>query len=174
MTSKTIAISDSYLFSLELVVPVLSFAIPFFISGPQLLTGTIVNTLLFLAAAKTSKKVAITSALLPSVGALLNGIVFGKFTPFLFYFLPFIWIGNLILINIFKRMSYSLFSMLTSAFTKSLFLFIFAFIFFKLSIVPQIFLTAMGIFQFATAILGGSLYLLLDRMIPYERHRQTH
>ncbi|KKP66775.1 MAG: hypothetical protein UR63_C0027G0009 [Candidatus Roizmanbacteria bacterium GW2011_GWC2_35_12] len=196
MMEKTVVIGKAELFSLERVLPILAFAIPFFISGPQLLTGTVVNCLLFLSTRYTSKKTSIIVAMVPSVGALLNGLVFGKFTPFLVYFIPFIWVGNFILIKTFPvilgtlseqrepkgtpesknrfwlrspplvgsltRMTIAIF---LSALLKSSFLFIFAFLFLKLQIVPQIFLTAMGVFQFATAIMGGVVFLGINKLL---------
>jgi len=146
----------------------LAFAVPFFISGPQLLTGTIVSCLLFLSTKYTSKKTSIIIAIVPSIGALLNGLVFGKFTPFLAYFLPLIWIGNLILINVYRKIYNSLFGILVSSLLKSIFLFLFAFVFFKLQIVPQIFLTAMGVFQFATAIMGGVVFLSIYKILNFK------
>ena len=169
MTTKTVALSKASLFSLDVILPALAFSIPFLVAGPQLLTGTVVNTLLFLSASRASKKTAITTALLPSIGALLNGLVFGKFTPFLLYFLPFIWISNLILISIFQNNSRPVFGILSASIVKSLFLFIIAFVFFRLSVVPQIFLTAMGIFQLTTAVLGGFVYLLINKLVPLDK-----
>ncbi|MBI5126964.1 hypothetical protein HZA76_00720 [Candidatus Roizmanbacteria bacterium] len=164
MKTETVTIDKTALSSLNLVLPVLAFIIPFFVSGPQILTGSLVNCFLFLSAAYSSKRTSSAVIFLPSIAALLNGLVFGKFTPFLAYFLPFIWIGNFILISTYKK-NPTFVGMILSALLKSLFLFIFAFVFFKLSIVPQIFLTAMGLFQFFTAIFGGILFLGINKLI---------
>ncbi|PIQ72515.1 hypothetical protein COY13_00400 [Candidatus Roizmanbacteria bacterium CG_4_10_14_0_2_um_filter_36_35] len=188
MKTKTLTVNRSFLFSLDLLLPVLAFTIPLFISGPQLLTGSLVNCFLFLTAVYSSKKIQTSVVVFPSIAALLNGLLFGKFTPFLAYFIPFIWMGNFLLVRTFSvtlrqaqsdkdimvsptnhdhdsgqaRMTKGI---IISSFLKSLFLFIFAFIFFKLSIVPQIFLTAMGVFQFITAILGGLIFLGINKII---------
>lgn len=167
MSTKVISVSKLRLFSLDLALPVLAFTIPFFISGPQLLTGSVVNLLLFLTASYSSKKNSIIIALLPSVGALLNGLIFGKFTFYLFYFLPFIWIGNLVLMNSFLKLKKSVpiaLDIFISSFAKSGFLFTFALIFFNLKIVPSIFLTAMGVFQLVTALIGGLLFLGVKKL----------
>jgi len=152
----------------SLVIFALSFFIPLLISGPQILTGSLVNALLFLAAAYLPKKKVKYIVALPGIAAVLNGVIFGRFTPFLLYFLPFIWLGNYILIKSFlllnKKMPYPV-RILFSSFFKSVFLFTFAVIFFKLNLIPQLFLTVMGIFQFITAIIGGILFLTINKIL---------
>ncbi|MDO8610718.1 MAG: hypothetical protein Q7R95_09300 [bacterium] len=166
MNTKSKTISLTELLSLEIVLPVLAFMIPFLISGPQLLTGTIVNCFLFLSATHVSKKNIIMISLLPSIGALLNGVVFGVFTPFLFYFLPFIWISNLILVITFKKIQSNVVVKIgLSSVLKFAFLFVAAQVYFSLHLVPKLFLTAMGIFQLITALLGGLLFIFLQKFI---------
>lgn len=158
MDAKTITLPKTKSIVFEYTLISLAFLIPFFISGPQLLTGTIVNTLLYLFAFRAfSKKLLVISAL-PSIGALLNSILFGTVTGYLLYFLPFIWVGNYLLVHSSRYLlkKYSLFvSLIGSALIKSLVLFSIAYFFTFLKIVPQIFLQAMGIFQLGTAIMGG-------------------
>ena len=136
----------------------LSFSIPFSLSHPQWLVGTIVNACLFLAAISLPRKFILPLIIFPSLGVLCRGIIFGPFTMFLVYFLPFIWLGNLVLILVFKKLFSDLnylFSAFFAAAAKFLFLFIIANIYFKFSLVPKIFLQLMGINQFLTALLGG-------------------
>ncbi|PIP14922.1 hypothetical protein COY88_02950 [Candidatus Roizmanbacteria bacterium CG_4_10_14_0_8_um_filter_35_28] len=59
---------------------------------------------LFIAVQKFSYKKILPVIVLPSLGAILNGVLFGPATIFLYYFLPFIWIGNLILIYSFSQL----------------------------------------------------------------------
>ena len=82
----------------------LSFIVPFSLGHPQWLVGTIINASLFLAAIFLPKKFFTPLIILPSLGVLGRGIIFGPFTSFLIYFLPFIWLGNLILILVFKML----------------------------------------------------------------------
>lgn len=176
MIVREATVDKSVIFAIDRFLPVVAFAIPFFISGPQLLTGSLVNCFLFLTSIYSSKKSQIAVIILPSIGALLNGLLFGKFTPFLAYFLPFIWIGNFILVKSFTRFVRhsgegrnpdwipTFVGMTLATLLKSSFLFIFAFVFFKLQIVPQIFLTAMGIFQLITAVIGGVLFLGINKI----------
>jgi hypothetical protein len=164
---------------------ILSFFAPFAFGHPQWLVGTIVNACLFLGAVFLPKKYYIPLAVLPSLGVLARGLVFGPFTYFLVYFLPFIWLGNLILIVAFRNVyefqlkrdptSFKLknaFSKLLEvgslvglpAFAKFLFLFLIANIYFKFSIVPMLFVTTMGLNQLATALAGGAVSLLIFKL----------
>lgn len=157
-------------------VSILSFFVPFAFGHPQWLVGTIVNACLFLGTMFLPQKYFLPLAVLPSLGVLARGIIFGPFTYFLVYFLPFIWLGNLILILAFRNVYEfqlkrdpisskvkNVFSKLLEigsliglpAFAKFLFLFLIANIYFKFSIVPKLFLTAMGLNQLATALAGG-------------------
>ena len=163
-------------------VSILSFFAPFAFGHPQWLVGTIVNACLFLGAVYLPKKYYIPLAVLPSLGVLARGLVFGPFTYFLVYFLPFIWLGNLILILVFKKIYEfklkrdptssnlkNVFSKLLEvgsliglpALAKFLFLFLIANIYFKFSIVPMLFVQAMGFNQLATALAGGLVAFLL-------------
>ena len=137
---------------------VLSFFIPFSLGQPQWLVGTIVNACLFSAAIFLPRKFILSLVILPSLGILCRGIIFGPLTMFLVYFLPFIWLANLVLILIFKRLSPRLnylSSVFLAALAKFLFLFIVANIYFEFSVAPKIFLQLMGISQFFTALAGG-------------------
>lgn len=136
---------------------VASFFIPFALGHPQALVGTLVNACLFLSALFLPTKFYLPLSILPSLGVLARGLVFGPLTVFLIYFLPFIWLGNLILIlvfrNLFSRTGY-IFSGLAASAVKYLVLTAVAGVYFKLSIVPAMFLTVMGINQLATALAG--------------------
>lgn len=136
----------------------LSFVIPFSLSSSQLITGTIVNTILFSSAIFLPRKLFLPIIIFPSLGVLSRGLIFGPLTPFLFYFIPFIWLGNLSLVLVFKKtfpyLGYWL-SVLLAALVKLTVLFSSASFFFRLDIVPRLFLTTMGFNQLVTACLGG-------------------
>jgi len=147
------------LLRLNFVVYVLGFSIPFVISQPQLITGTIVNSLFFIASEKLDKKALYPVLVLPSLGAFFHGVLFGPLTLFLIYFLPFIWIGNYLQVNIFsftKQQNYSV-RILSSALAKYLLLFIAVNVYYRVHVVPQLFIVSMGVVQFTTACLGGLL-----------------
>lgn len=164
MDAKTITLPKTILTPYYYLVVSVSFLIPFFISGPQILTGSVVNAFLFLSVYFFDRKKTLPLLILPSIGAVGNGLLFGTFTPFLLYFLPLIWGGNYILVRVFEYMHkrYTPFVSITaSAFLKSSFLFIVASFYVGYRIVPAIFLQAMGLFQLITAMLGGILALAI-------------
>lgn len=151
-----------------LVLPVVAFAIPFFVSGPQWLTGTAVNCLLILAAARLPKRFVWPVIILPSVGALAHGALFGPFTSFLLFFVPFIWAGNWLFTASFRRLEQSIpasLAIAAGALMKAAFLALSAFVFFKANLVPELFLTSMSLIQFFTALAGGILALTILRFL---------
>jgi len=155
---------------INLIFYSVAFFLPFFISGPQWLTGTAVNCLLFLAAWRLHRRQIFLLIMLPSIGALANGILFGPQTVLLYYFLPFIWLGNYLLVTVFSGLKNRNFVMrvTVSAAAKYLLLVIFAQIYFQLKIVPQLFVTSMGIIQLATALSGGVLAGLIIKFLNPE------
>ncbi len=155
-------------------VSIASFFAPFLLGHPQWLVGTVVNTCLFLSVIFLPKKYILPVVIFPSLGVLARGLVLGPFTYFLVYFLPFIWLGNLILILIFRytinlaRANFVVYKFLlgviSSSAAKFIFLFLVANIYFKFHFVPVIFLQAMGLNQLATALAGGLISLLIFKI----------
>lgn len=138
------------------------FFIPFLIGHPQLLVGTMVNAALVLAALNLKKYKLLPIIIVPSLAVLSRGIIFGPFTIYLVYMIPFIWIGNSILVLTIKELRLKrkmnrFLSLGVGAGLKALFLFTSAYILFSLGIIPIVFLTAMGITQLYTALAGGLL-----------------
>lgn len=164
MISKTatlvlpIPLSAPRLLLVFIGLSVLSFSIPFALGHPQWLVGTIVNVSLFLSAVFLPKKFILPLVVLPSLAIFSRGVIFGPLTMFLVYFLPFIWLANLVLIFSFKK-SFTklpfLFSLVLAAIVKFFFLFAVANIYFKFSLVPSIFIQSMGLAQLMTALAGG-------------------
>ena len=147
--------------NIELVLySIAVFIIPLLFPHPQLLTGTLVNAFLIMGALHFKGWKVLPLVLLPSAAALLNGFLLGPFTIFIVYMMPMIWIGNFVLVYLFKKlhiaqnMNYWA-TLEISAIAKSALLFSAAFIFVNLDVLPAIFLTAMGILQLGTAIAGG-------------------
>ena len=162
----SVSIVDTELIFLGLAL--LSFVVPFSLGHPQLLVGTLVNATLFASVILLQRKLFLPIIILPSIGVVSRGLIFGPFTPFLIYFLPFIWLGNLSLVLVFKK-SFPFFGYLLSAilasFVKLLILFSFANLFFRFNLVPRLFLSAMGINQLITACLGGLFSFLFLKKI---------
>ena len=146
------------------MLSVLCFVVPFSLGHPQWLVGSAVNASLFLAALFLPKKYFLPLALFPSLGVLARGIIFGPLTLFLVYFLPFIWLANLVLMIVFKKLllKYNhLISVFLSAAAKFLILFLIANIYFEFHIVPKMFLQSMGTFQLFTALVGGLISFII-------------
>jgi len=153
----------------------LSFSAPFSLGHPQWLVGAIVNTCLFLTAIFLPKKFVLPLIIFPSLGVLSRGIIFGPLTMFLVYFLPFIWLANLVLISVFKKLFLYLnyfFSVFLAATAKFLFLFMVANIYFELSLAPKIFLQLMGINQLLTALAGGAISWTIFNL--YAKHNSRN
>jgi hypothetical protein len=103
---------------------------------------------------------------------------------FLVYFLPFIWLGNFILMQIFSsfhiranmiwnnsmparpvggELSYIVPAIFSSV-IKFAVLFLTANIYFKFHIVPKLFLQTMGLFQLYTALAGGVISFIIYKI----------
>ena len=74
------------------------FFVPFLIGHPQFIVGTLVNAALVLAAMNIKNYRLLPVIIVPSLGALSRGLIFGPFSRFLVYMIPFIWIGNSLLV----------------------------------------------------------------------------
>lgn len=175
MDKKLIVLNKPIAIELHTLAYTFAFAIPFFIKHPQILVGTAINFLLFMMSSSLSKKQLIPLIMLPSVSVLLHRVLFGSFTVFLLYLMPFIWLGNAMLIYFFKILEKKVpqvFRIIIASAVKAMFLFSCAYILHQLNILPLIFLTAMGIVQFGTALAGGTIFLLLTRLNILKIHNK--
>ena len=141
------------------------FFIPFVLGGPQLAVGSIVNFFLIRAAAELPLSYAWPLIVVSSMATFARGIMFGPFTIFMVYMIPAIRIGNFFLVYAVKYLQKRWLGILTWWAVKSVFLFWVAFLLFQSALLPKIFLTAMGIMQFATVLIGGSAFLLLRKRL---------
>lgn len=158
MWTKSITLAQSIFLKYEIVLPIVAFMIPFFLSGPELLTGTFVNACLFLHVMSGVKKNRYLTMILPSIGAVSHGVIFGPNTPFLLYFLPSIWLSNYVLMTSYELLEKKLpypFVIVSSAVIKSLLLYATANLYYVNSWIPSVFMITMGMIQLYTGILGG-------------------
>ncbi|MCK4621968.1 MAG: hypothetical protein KAT62_07095 [Desulfuromonadales bacterium] len=151
--------------NIEMIIySLICLAAPFTIGHPQFLVGVVVNAALVLSALNLRGWKLLPVIILPSIGVLSRGIIFGPFSIYLVYMVPFIWAGNAILVyaikqfNLQKKLS-SAASIGIGAALKTLFLFGSAFALVQLGVLPVVFLTAMGLMQLYTALAGGMLAL---------------
>lgn len=147
----------------------LAFLIPFTVGHPQILVGVLVNAFLVVASLNLDAKKVVGIALLPSLGAIARGMLFGPFTFALVFMVPFIWAGNIVLIGAMKclfaerKVNYFL-SLGAGAFLKAGLLFSAAYLLLQFSLVPALFLEAMGIVQLITALGGGMVAFALWKL----------
>ncbi len=153
VTRTTEILTNKY-FQLTLLY-IIAFTIPFLLKGPQLLVGSSINFLLILSASQFKFKGILPALFLPSISSYLYGALFGGATNFLLYLIPVIAIANGIYVYTYKNLKYNNWNILLASLFKTFFLFLCVYILFRLSILPQIFLTTMGIIQLATALIGG-------------------
>ncbi len=152
--------SSAYKYIELFVFSAAGFFIPFFMGHPQIVVGILVNSFLISSSLKLRDYKILPVVLMPSLGALSRGLLFGPYTPFLLYMIPFIWLGNYLLVFAFrqfklkKKLNYWI-TLVIGIFLKSGFLFIAAYALYSFGAVPAVFLTAMGVMQAATAFGGG-------------------
>ena len=129
--------------NIEVVVySLIAFFVPFIAGHPQWLVGILVNASLVLAALNIKNYKLLPIIMLPSIGVLTRGLVFGPFTIFLIYMIPFIWIGNAILVWAIKYFKLNNWIKLgIGAVIKTAFLFGAAYALVGLNILPALFLT---------------------------------
>lgn len=144
----------------------LSFFVPFFLAGPQLLVGSIVNCALVLGALNLRGWKIMPIILLPSIGVLFAGIIFSELTSSLIYMMPFIWAGNAILVLAVKYLALrknmnKVSALVLSSVMKAGLMFVSAFALSVYGFVPAALLGAMGILQLQTALIGGGAALLI-------------
>ena len=145
------------------VFSALAFIIPFILAPHQLVNGTLVNAALFLSATLLPRNYFLPLIIFPSLATLSRGLIFGPFTPFLAYFIPFIWIANLLMVYVFKKSRKYNFviGIIVASSLKYLFLLSASNLYFRLGLVPKIFLNLMGNLQLITALVGGTFVFIV-------------
>ena len=124
---------------------ILALGLPFL--GVQWITGTLVNAMLLSAVFSLGLKKAFPLAFIPSIAAFFSGIM-----PVLF-FLPFIWCSNLLLMAVFWRYkNMPIAGILIAAIAKGAY-------FFLLGKVVSLCGSLIWMMQFATALIGGLVFL---------------
>ena len=131
--------------------------VPLLLPGPQLVVGSVINMALVVGAMRLDQKRWWMMVILPSLTVMMRGVLFGSLTSFLIYFLPMIWLGNWVLMKVICLLERRAWweRMLVASLAKMLILWMGASLYFSLEIVPLMFVTAMGVMQGITAVLGG-------------------
>jgi hypothetical protein len=146
------------------VLSAIAFFLPFVLGHPQILVGVIVNAMLILGATYLRGNKMLPLILLPSIGVMTAGLMFGTYTVFLLYLVPLIWIGNAVYVYLYKyftlsshKLKNNFIGIGAASLAKAALLFGVTFMLVKLAVLPSMFLTVMGVLQLTTAILGGIL-----------------
>jgi len=152
--------------NLELLIySSICFLTPFILGGPQLLVGSIVNMILYLSADARDIKRIMPVIILPSIGVISRGMIFGPFTHIIVVLIPFIWIGNYILVFTVQRLGSGYSGIFYSAVFKSVFLAGITLIFVNIGLIPSFFILGFGGLQFVTALTGGLAALNIRRLL---------
>lgn len=134
--------------------------------GNQLITGPIVNSLLFIAVATLGIRAGVLISIIPSFVALFSGILAPVMAPMV----PFIIAGNILLVlmfNVLNKKNYWL-GIILASLVKFLFLFITSNLFFNIIFkkeIAQKILSSMGSIQLITALSGGILAFFIIRIV---------
>lgn len=142
-----------------------AFFIPILLqSHQQLVVGTVVNAMLLAGAfyIKGAHRL-LPLVVLPSLGAVVAGALFGGLTPLLLWFAPVIWVGNAALVLAVKYSKYTLGWSYVKAVASGIVLKVLAiggtaFALFSLKLIPNNFLYSMSILQLATATSAAIIF----------------
>jgi len=135
----------------------------------QLIVGTLVNALLIKSAITTKSKKVFLLSLIPSAAVIVGGVLFANLTSQILLMLPFIWLGNFVLMFLMRRIhsekkkGFALSAFFSSA-VKTILLFAVAFIFYSQALVPALFLTMFGGLQFVTAMSGAIIVFVSNKI----------
>ncbi len=171
MSIKLAALTNTQALNTQIALYSVAFLFPLLYHGNQLFLGSLVNLILFIGARTMNRGQLVGLVVLPSLAAVGNGVLFGSLTPFLIYLLPFIWVGNWIMVSLAQTSLSASVRVGLAASGKALFLYLAAQLLFNLGLVPALFLTAMGVVQLVTALFGGAAVIGLEKIgaIKYER-----
>jgi len=150
------------------VLSSVAFFVPLMLSN-QLITGMAVNASLVGGSLYLKKRNLLPLMVLPSLGVLARGIIFGPMTMYLVYMLPFIWLGNASLILSMKffhlKMKRDYFSAaLAGSAIKFALLVSTAFLLYSFGIIPVEFLAIMGAMQLVTALGGSAVFYPIHKV----------
>ncbi len=158
---ETLAIVRNKELQLAVVLSGLIFFIPAFVHQ-QLLTGPIINALLILSFLYLGKSRAFFLALIPSTVALSRGLLPLALAPMV----PFIMISNCLYIELFASLKFNQYiKIFLASAAKAIFLFVISKLLMEKILVAALaskIAMMMSWPQFATALLGGILALLID------------
>ena len=155
-----------------LLYSLICFSVPIMFSHPQILVGTVVNAVLILSAHYLKNLELVPAIIFPSLGVVFAGVLFSALTMYVLVLIPFIWVGNFILVYFFKKYRIidkkKYFLVLCSgAFVKSAFLGVSAGVLILAGVVPKAMLVPFSVLQFMTAFFGGVVAFFIIKARSY-------
>ena len=155
-----------------LLYSLICFSVPIMFSHPQILVGTVVNAVLILSAHYLKNLELVPAIIFPSLGVVFAGVLFSALTMHVLVLIPFIWVGNFILVYFFKKYRIidkkKYFLVLCSgAFVKSAFLGVSAGVLILAGVVPKAMLVPFSVLQFMTAFFGGVVAFFIIKARSY-------
>ncbi|MDD3711031.1 MAG: hypothetical protein PHP37_00265 [Patescibacteria group bacterium] len=164
--TKTLIINNEKVFILLQFLTLLSIATIAPMIGNQLITGSIVNAILFITVMLLGVRAGILISIIPSFVALFSGIISITLIPII----PIVILGNILLIlcfNFLKEKKYWI-KIFFSSLLKFIFIFSFSNLFLNLILKREIIqklIVNMGYFQLLTALSGGILAFFIVKFI---------
>lgn len=141
---------------------VIAFFVPFLIGHPQIIVGVIINFMLIRSAYYSSLKKTLPVIILPSLAVFFRGMMFGNLTSQLIYLIPFIIIGNFVLVFLskqyFKKNKNLLGHSLKGILIKVVIIFAGTLLVYAFGLVPVFFLQTMASLQIVTALIALALF----------------
>lgn len=155
---------------LEVVVSIFLISLlPVLFSNSQIITGTLVNSILTYNALKHKPSQIIYLLILPSLVALIRQSFLGPLSPILIYFLIPIWISNYIYVSFIHKKKLDIYF---APILKTLFLIVISLIFISVLKMSESILIPMGLIQLITSVLGLVLGTIVNQFTN-ERYKKT-
>ncbi len=145
-----------------ILTSIVAFFVPFLMGHPQLLVGVVVNFMLIRSAYYTSLKRTLPVIILPSLAVFFRGMMFGNLTSQLIYLIPFIILGNFVLVlmskQFFKNNKSILINSSKGIIVKVAIIFVGTVLVYVVGLVPLFFLQTMALLQIVTATVALALF----------------
>jgi len=140
------------------------------------LTGVVVNCVLIRSCFDLSRVSLIPLAMLPSITVTIKGLATGLLLFSSLAYLPVIWLGNLLMVSLFKTLAVQqkrncLLALTTATVAKATLMTVFAYTFYNLFPLGWTFFLIMGPVQLVTAMTGGLLALGLAKWLSSKNTR---
>jgi hypothetical protein len=165
--AKTLENKRNYI-RFVIVSYVLAFFIPVLLGQFTWVCGVFINAIYILAAMNFHKNSFLPILFIPSIEKVAGALAFSIFFPFLLYLLPFIWVGNISYVYLFryfksKWANKSFLSLFIASIVKTAVIVIGTIVLYLVGEVYYSFILLVGAVQLFSAFIGGSLALFINK-----------